>query len=380
MPKKILIAASNYWSSPYQVGSHHYARIFAKKGWQVFFVSDPISPFHFLLKDKTQVRERYRIYRGMGENDNNIKTYVPMALLTPNEKPIFRSEMVSNKWYKATFPNLIKYVKKMGFGEVDLLWFDSIIQHFWIKEIKYKKSMLRVADKIDSFKKINSNLKRMESLLMKDVDHIIYTAETLRTYLNGYEEKIFHISNGVNLEHFQKANRDIPEDFKNIPKPRVIYVGAIDEWFDVGLLYELASKRNNISFVIIGDPAIDLSRISRLTNVFLLGRKAYKDIPSFLYNSDIGIIPFKLDHPIVNSINPIKLYEYMACGLPVVASKWKELEIINSPAYLAEDTESFLRGLDEYLKGYDGEKSIRFSKSNSWESRYLEINKLIGGQ
>ena len=215
---------------------------------------------------------------------------------------------------------------------------------------------------------------------MKDVDHIIYTAETLRTYLNGYEEKIFHISNGVNLEHFQKANRDIPEDFKNIPKPRVIYVGAIDEWFDVGLLYELASKRNNISFVIIGDPAIDLSRISTLSNVFILGRKDYKDIPSFLYNSDIGIIPFKLDHPIVNSINPIKLYEYMACGLPVIATKWKELEMISSPAYLAKGTGSFLKGLDEYLKNYSREKSTEFSKSNSWESRYLEINKLIGGQ
>ena len=380
MPKKILITASNYWSSPYQVGSHHYARIFAKKGWQVLFVSDPISPFHFLLKDKTQVMERYRIYRGMGKNDNNIKIYVPMALITPNEKPIFRSEIISNKWYKATFPNLIRYVKNIGFGEVDLLWFDSIIQHFWIKEIKYKKSILRVADKIDSFKKINSNLKKMGSLLMKNVDYIIYTAETLRTYLNDYEEKIFHISNGVNLEHFQKADCRIPEDFKSISKPRVTYVGAIDEWFDVDLLYEIALKRNNISFVIIGNPEIDLSKISKLSNVFILGRKDYEDIPSFLYNSDIGIIPFKLDHPIVNSINPIKLYEYMACGLPVIATKWKELEMINSPAYLAEDPGSFLKGLDEYLKGYDRKKSTEFSKSNSWESRYLKINKLIGDQ
>jgi len=378
LPKKILIAASNYWSSPYQVGSHHYARIFAKKGWQVLFVSDPISPFHFLLKDKIQLRERYGIYKGIGKDDNNIKTYVPMALITPNEKPIFRSEIISNKWYKFTFPNLIRYSKKIGFGEVDLLWFDSIIQHFWIKEIKHKKSILRVADKIDSFKKINSNLKKMESQLMENVDFIIYTAKILRTYLKGKEEKIHHISNGVNLEHFLKANRSIPEDFKSIPEPRAIYIGAIEEWFDVDLLYEIALKRNNISFVIIGNPAIDLSKISKLSNVFILGRKDYKDIPAFLYNSDIGIIPFKLDHPIVNSINPIKLYEYMACGLPVVASKWKELEIINSPAYLAEDQDSFLKGLDKFLKGYDSQRSIKFSKSNSWESRYLEINKLIG--
>ena len=378
MPKKILIAACNYWSSPYQVGSHHYARMFAKKGWQVLFVSDPISPFHFLLKDKTLVVERYRIYKGTGKNDVNIKTYVPMALLTPNEKPIFRSEIVSNKWYKATFPNLIRYVKKIGFGEVDLLWFDSVVQHFWINEIKHKKSILRVADKIDSFKKMSSNLEKMQSLLMENVDFIIYTAETLRAYLNDYKEKIHHISNGVNFEHFLKADRSVPEDFKNIPEPRAIYIGAIEEWFDVDLLYEIALKRNNVSFVIIGHPAIDLSKISKLSNIFILGRKDYKDIPAFLYNSDIGIIPFKLDHPIVNSINPLKLYEYMACGLSVVASKWKELEMINSPAYLAKDRDSFLKGLDKFLKGYNKKISTKFAKSNSWKSRYLEINKLIG--
>jgi glycosyltransferase involved in cell wall biosynthesis len=378
LSKKILIAASNYWSSPYQVGSHHYARIFAKKGWQVLFVSDPISPFHFFLKDKDQLKERYRIYKGIGKNDNNIKIYVPMAFITPNEKPIFRTGIIAKKWHRITFPDLIRYVKKIGFGKVDLLWFDSIIQHFWIKEIKHDKSILRVADRIDSFKKINSNLKKIESTLMESVDHIIYTAETLKTYVSNHEEKISHVSNGVNFEHFRDADRSTPEDLKNIPKPIAVYVGAIEDWFDVDLLYGVALKRKSVSFVIIGSPAIDLSKVSKLSNIFILGRKEYRDIPAFLYNSDIGIIPFKLDHPIVDSINPIKLYEYMACGLPVVASRWKELEMINSPAYLAESEESFLSGLDKYLRNYNKEESIEFSRSNSWESRYLEINKLIG--
>ena len=143
MPKKILIAASNYWNSPYQVGSHHYARVFAKNGWDVLFVSDPISPIHFLARRNEQLKERYKIYKGLYKNDiRNIETYVPMALITPNEKPVFNTRFVAEHWHNLTIPNIVTYAKKMGFGEVDLLWFDSITQYFWINTIKYRSHWL----------------------------------------------------------------------------------------------------------------------------------------------------------------------------------------------------------------------------------------------
>src|SRR5680860_135276 len=123
MQRKIIIAASNYWNSPYQVGSHHYAKIFAKNGWQVLFVSDPISPFHFLKKDKADLYQRLDIYKGRIKSGyNNINIYTPMALITPNEKPFFNTKFVSDKWDNFTIPNVIKTAKNFGFNDIDLLW------------------------------------------------------------------------------------------------------------------------------------------------------------------------------------------------------------------------------------------------------------------
>lgn len=379
MSKKILIAATNYWTSPYQVGSHHYARIFAKNGWEVLFVSDPISPFHFMSENKSDVLERYKIYRGIKKSsEKNIRIYVPMALFTINERPVFNSRFITNNWHRTTCPNVIKYVDKIGFGEVDLLWFDSITQYFWINAIKYRKSVFRVSDKLDSFKKIGKNAKNLERELMNKVDYIIYTSRVLETYLKGYEHKMIHISNGVNIDHFLNSRQDIPEDLKVIPRPRAIYVGAIDEWFDIDLLSNVAKKCREISFIVIGNSRIDLSKLINLSNVFLLGKKDYKEIPAYMYNSNVGIIPFNKNHPIVQSINPIKLYEYMSCGLPVVATRWKELEIIKSPAYLADNVNSFIEGLKTALQDINKDKYLKFAKTNSWDLRYKDVIKFLG--
>ena len=374
MPKKILIAAANHWTSPYQVGSHHYARVFAKNGWDVLFVSDPISPIHFLARRNEQLKERYEIYKGLYENDiKNIKTYVPMALITPNEKPVFNTRFVAEHWHNLTIPNVVTYAKKMGFGEVDILWFDSISQKFWIDLIKYKKSVFRVSDKLDAFKKINKNMKIPEHKLLRKADILIYTARSLAPYILKYKHKASFVPNGVDVGNFINSTKEIPDDLKTIPSPRVIYVGAIDEWFDTELLFGVAKKLSEVSFVLIGSPNIDIDKLKKRSNIYLLGRRKYRDIPGYLYNCDVGIIPFNKEHPVVNSVNPIKLYEYMICGLPTVATDWEELKLLKSPAYLAKDAAEFSELLCAALKDKDKEKFINFAKSNTWEERFKKI-------
>jgi glycosyltransferase involved in cell wall biosynthesis len=376
--KKILMAASNYWTSPYQVGSHHYARIFAKNGWEVFFVSDPISPFHFMARNKIQIHDRYEIYKGRINSDNEkINIYVPMALITPNEKPVFRVNFIVNNWNKLTIPNVLNYTRYLGFEDIDLLWFDSVIQYFWIKEIKYRKSIFRVSDIISAFKKITRNIQKLESKLMDEVDTIVYTAQTLENYLKGYENKMVYVPNGVDLDHFNNLNKNIPEDFKKIRRPIAIYVGAIDEWFGVNYLIEVANRCKDISFVIIGNPKINILELKNIPNIYLLGKKNYVSIPSYIYNSDVGIIIFDIKHPVVKSINPIKLYEYMACGLPVVSTKWDELERLKSPAYLAENPDDFIDKLNLALRDKDRSKYLNFAKKNSWQERFKRIELLL---
>ena len=378
MAKKILMAATNYWTSPYQVGSHHYAREFARNGWEVFFVSDPISPFHNLLRNKSQLTDRKKINKGLVNSGyDNIQIYVPFSLITPNEKPVFRTRFITNIWHKLTIPNIVKYSKQLGFGDVDLLWFDSLTQFFWINEIKYKRSILRIADRFDAFKKINPNFKKLEEKLKDKTDIITYTAKTLKSYLRGYEDKMFYVPNGVNVEHFLNSKKDIPDDLKEIPKPRAVYVGAIEEWFGINFLAEVAKKCKNFSFVLIGSPNIDVSNLKNIPNIYFLGRRDYSRMPAYISNSDVGIIVFNVDHPVVSSVNPIKLYEYMACGIPVVATRWEELKMMESPAYLAEGVDDFVDYLNLALEDRNKEKYISYAKLNSWNKRFNSIIKII---
>ena len=379
--KKILIAATNYWTSPYQVGSHHYAKIFAKNNWEVLFVSDPISPFHFLTKNKNQVIERYKIYKNkVNSGFNNINIYLPFSLFTPNEKFFLNTKFVAYNWQNFTIPNISKYAKSIGFGEVDILWFDSISQYFWINAIKYKKSILRIADKVDAFKKVGKELKMLEEKLKDNSNYIFYTAKTLENYIEEkYKFKSFYLPNGVDFEHFVDYKKDLPQEFKSIPKPIAIYVGAIEEWFGVDFLYDVAKKCKDVSFVIVGNPNINILKLQNLKNIYFLGKKSYEDIPNYVNNSDVGIIIFNTNHPVVKTVNPIKLYEYFACGLPVVATKWDELEKLNTPAYLANNTDEFSSYIYKSIKEGKNKNYIDFAKKNSWDERFKEIIKIIEG-
>lgn len=371
------MATANHWTSPYHVGSHQFARLFVEDGWEVLFVSDPISPFHFLMRrDRKQVLERYAIYKNKVNSDyKNLKIYVPMALCTPNEKPLFNTYFVANYWPKLTIPNVSRYIEEIGFGKVDLLWFDSFVQHFWIDKIRFRQSILRVADK-SVFKKINPHLKRLENKLINRVDFVVYTARTLESYLPQCANKLRFVPNGVDIAHFITSDKTMPEDLRNIPKPIALYVGAIMEWFAADLLLEVAQKCRDISFVLIGKANIDTSKLQKEANIYDLGTRDYAEIPKYMHGSDVGIIPFDVQHPVVEAVNPLKLYEYMAAGLPVVATKWKELELVNSPAYLAEDSDEFADALKNALREGNRDKYVRFAQANTWRKRYKRVKEI----
>ncbi len=376
--KKVLIAASNYWTSPFKVGSHHYAREFARMGWKVAFISDPISPLHFLFARSTELFQRYDIWKSGPVSDlgGNLLSYVPLAILTPHNKAILRSSFVAKYWCNWTLPNVLNIIKKMDFEEVDLLWFDSIVQSFWINVIKYKKSVLRIADKNIGFTKSTVSIQKMEHELIGRTDLVVYTAKNLAEYIKSYKPKLMsYVPNGVSIENFIDGKHAIPPEYTNIPEPRVIYIGAIDEWFDLNLVKYCAESLPDVSFVLIGATKIDTSVLTGLKNVFLLGSRRYEQLPGYLFNSRVGIIPFIKNHPVVSSVHPIKLYEYLACGLTVVSVDWEELNEIELNFYRADNYNQFVN----FIKGGIANKHTEKQdlKSYSWEKATEKILELI---
>ncbi|WP_259416533.1 GumK N-terminal domain-containing glycosyltransferase [Bacillus toyonensis] len=373
MKKKALFATSNYWNSPFQVGTHHIAKELVRKGWEIAYISAPISPIHRMFSPTKEFYDRYEIYKKGGETfeDGKVWSYVPGALLTPNNKPILRSEIIYNHWNKLGYPNIKKLIELKNFREVDLLYFDNGLQNYLLDFINYKKSVFRMADKNSGFSNSTKALEKAETKLSQSVDRVLYTAHTLEDHVNGLKPKdTLYFPNGVNLAHFLEK-KEQPVEYKSIDKPIVVYVGAIEEWFDFNLFNEMAKRMSDFAFVVIGPDKLAKQHIKEIENVHILGRRSYDQLPAYLQYANVGIIPFNVKEyaRLLDYVNPLKLYEYMVSGIPVVSSKWKELELINSPAQLAENLDQFIEAIKEAVRDTDKEKYISFAKQHSWTSR-----------
>jgi len=379
--KKVLMGCANYWCSPFQVGSHHIARAFMKGGWHVAFISDPISPFHVLAGMNKELSERFAIYRagGIWMEKHCVWTYVPGALLTPHNKPLLRSMPVARYWHICSFPRLKTKIKELKFDTVDLLYIDSVIHAFFLKEIFHKTSVLRIADKNAGFGKFTSTMQVLEREVARSVDIVVYTASNLREYVQAMHPRhMLHLPNGVNFEHFAGGSHVVPEEYRRIRRPIALYVGAMDAWFDYALLRQAAARLPHVSFVLIGPNARASCRLSGCPNIYLLGRKSYDVLPQYMHNADVGLIPFNVrDHPeLVHSINPLKLYEYMACSLPVVATAWDELRDLQTPAILTETLEEFVDAIEHAIGSADRNALIEYAKKHDWRERIALLESL----
>lgn len=377
--KKILMACFNYWTSPFQVGSHHLARGFAEAGYDVAFVSSPISPLHIAGGLSRELRERYQIYRSGGQRHlgGHIWTYVSASLVIPYNKPFLRSEWVNHNWYKLTFPNVVKKVKDAGFGDVDIIYFDNPNQAFWLDIIKHKRSIFRIADKNSGFESSTAAGQKLEADLARSVDTVIYTAEYLKEYVEAMQPKsALHVPNGVNFKHFKQSSGSLPDEYKTLPKPIAIYVGAMESWFDFDLVKKAAAELPNVSFVLIGSDELARGRLKQLDNIHLLGCRPYSELPRYLHNADVGIIPFNLaKYPeLVNGIHPLKLYEYLACGLPVVSVEWEEIKNLKSPAVLCQTGDQFIEAISKATtQPQDKDGLITYASRVDWAARVKTI-------
>jgi len=126
----------------------------------------------------------------------------------------------------------------------------------------------------------------------------------------------------------------------------------------------------------LGLPNVDLSNLDVLDNVYICGLKKYESLPSYLQHANAGIIPFKVDK-FIDCVSPIKLYEYMAAGLPVVARPWEELERISAPVFFAHTENEFCSQIRKALKSTSKDEYVKFARENDWSKRYRELNSII---
>lgn len=166
--------------------------------------------------------------------------------------------------------------------------------------------------------------------MVKKADLILTTARRLDDNIRsiGLERPHYSVPNGCNLDHFSKSidseTIDRPPEFSDHEGPIVTYVGAWAQWVNQDWIWNLARKLPHVLIAIIG-PEFGAKMNIKLPNIRYLGLKSYDALPQYLHHSNVGMIPFKRNS-ITRATNPVKMYEYLAAGLPVVSSNLPEVQ------------------------------------------------------
>lgn len=248
-----------------------------------------------------------------------------------------------------------------------------------VKECKERLGGRVIFDCMDDHGGFSTNTKQAletEEALVNSADLVITSSDLLEQRAKQVNPNTIQIKNGTEFEHFANPRRNGELDHL-CDRPVIGYYGAISDWFDMEIVAYCARKHLDWNFVLIGATfGADLRLVEGLENVHLLGEKPYKDLPGYFAYFDVCTIPFKII-PLTLATNPVKFYEYLSAGKPVVAVELPELIPYREDCYLARNADEFLAQLEQAYAERDDEKKIerriKLASENSWDSRVRDI-------
>lgn len=230
-------------------------------------------------------------------------------------------------------------------------------------------------DEWEKFPRVQAESLALEKQLVQSCDLLVVTAQRLYDKWQPFHRPAVLARNAADYDFY--AARCRPNELlAGLTHPVIGYYGAIADWFDVELLAEVARLRPAYTFVLLGGVFdVDVAALQALPNVRLLGQQPYETMPQYLYHFDACIIPFKINS-ITEATDPVKLYEYLSGGKPVVAVPLPELEPYRDYVYLAAEAPEFAAQLDAALaedSPSQAQQRKALAQQHTWQRRYQTI-------
>nr|WP_320193804.1 glycosyltransferase [uncultured Desulfobacter sp.] len=214
----------------------------------------------------------------------------------------------------------------------------------------------------------------MEKSLISKSDLFFATADTLFTKLKKYGKPVFSFSHGVDVELFSNLPDRNHHWLDNIPRPIVGYFGLFDDRSDQKLLADTAKNHPDVSFVITGNVVTDVTLLEKEPNVYFTGPVPYQSLPAIVAGWDICMLPYKMN-ALTESINPLKLKEYIATGKPVISTPLPEVVSLSQWIHIHSGQDEWRKAITQILSGKEltgnCEERRQFIHEHSWENKAL---------
>ena len=335
-----------------------------------------------LRRPQLASRDLSRIWRRLLRGLRGTRQAGSLHVLSPLVMPFHGSAAVRSINRRLLRFQVGRAVRRLGMRR-PILWAYAPQAETLVDRLDPQFVVYHCVDDVAAQKGVDAeSFRAAEERIARRADLVLASAPALTERMSRLSDRVLYAPNVADTVLFATALEDGPVDaaVASLPGPRLVFQGAVVATkLDVGLLAEVARQRPGWSIVLVGprgagDPGGDLSPLDRAPNIHLVGSRETAALPSVLRSADAGLIPYAIND-LTRSVFPMKVYEYLAAGLPVLTTPLPALEgtkgvdVVSDAAELvaAFEREQPLDSRERRLQ------RSREAAGHSWEARIAEI-------
>lgn len=380
--ENIICVSSADWDNPYWTNQQH---VMSRLAWQnrvLYIESMGLRRPVLQSKDVKRIGRRLkRFLRGPIKINENLYTYSPLLL------PFYKFGFIRLLNHQIMIVTLRRLIKKLSLKN-PIVW--SYIPNTVNFKGKLGEKLLvyHCVDEISANPLIPGKvILAMERKMLAGADLTLVTSPELYTSKKPLAKEIHYLPNVADIEHILKMQNpglEIPADVAGLAHPILGFIGAISDYkLDFELLKTIALARPAWHIVLIGvvgegEKATAVSALRLIPNIHILGGRPYEKLPNYLKSFDVCLLPNRLNEYTRNMF-PMKFFEYLASGRPVVSTALSSLKEFKSYFYQADSPAEFIKNIEQALQEEKSarEKRIALAKKYSWTNRMEEISVLL---
>ncbi len=381
-----IILSTADWDNPFWTNKQHVAKTLAQMGHRVLYVdSMGLRKPTATKSDLSRIWRRvFRLFRGV------VQVLPDVWVISPFSIPLQGNPFIRrmNGWFLRW--QLRWAAWRLGFHDT-VLWTYNPLSADVVNTFPSRVRIYHCVDEIKAQPGMPTELiEQEEILLLAIVDYVFVTSPELLARKSVFHHRVFFLPNVADFEHFNQAivcDLPFPSDLQSMSKPMIGFIGAISGYkLDFDLIRQLVVARPQYQFVFIGkigegDPWTDIQSLQGFSNLHFIGPKAYSELPAYLRQFSACLLPCAINDYTRNMF-PMKFFEYMAAGRPVVTTPLPALVSYGEFCDIATTADEFAVCLDRITQCPDTEKIQRGvveAKRNTYLARTQTMLDMIGG-